>query len=71
MASYTSEYPGFQFDPAYKKFFEDFYALSDTPGSHDKYADSYTEDATLIMASKKGKGREGEKQSYWTPPGSL
>ncbi|KAL0256916.1 hypothetical protein SLS55_007725 [Diplodia seriata] len=57
--SYASEYPaGIDFDPAYKQFFEDFYATSDTPGAHDKYADNFTDDATLIMASKTAKGRD-------------
>lgn len=59
MASYTSEYPSIPFDPAYKKFFEGFYATSDTPEAHDKYVDHFTKDATLIMASKKAKGSEG------------
>jgi hypothetical protein len=59
MTSYTSSYPTLDFDPAYKQFFEDFYAISDTPDAHDKYVDSFTEDATLIMASKKAKGSEG------------
>lgn len=58
--SYASEYPaGIDFDPAYKQFFEDFYAASDKPGEHEKYADNFTDDATLIMASKTVKGRAG------------
>ncbi|EON63447.1 hypothetical protein W97_02675 [Coniosporium apollinis CBS 100218] len=57
MTSYTSDYPSTDFDADFKKFFEEFYATSDTPDAHDKYADSFTEDATLIMASKKAKGR--------------
>lgn len=58
--SYASEYPaGIDFDPAYKKFFEDFYAVSDTPDVHENYADNFTDDATLIMASKTVKGRAG------------
>lgn len=59
MASYTSEYPAVEFDPAYKKFFEDFYRISDTPDVHDVYASSFTEDATLIMASRTAKGTSG------------
>ena len=47
------------FDPAYKKFLEGFYALSDTPGAHDKYAEHFTTDAVLVMASNRAHGREG------------
>ncbi|KAH8793019.1 hypothetical protein F5882DRAFT_427148 [Hyaloscypha sp. PMI_1271] len=57
--SYKSEYPpGVQADDGIKAFFEEFYKTSDTPDAHEKYADSFTGDATLIMASKKGVGRE-------------
>ncbi len=60
MTSYASEYPSTEFDKDYQQFFEQFYATSDTPDAHDRYADSFTADATLIMASKKVKGRSGE-----------
>jgi hypothetical protein len=60
MSSYTSEYPSIPFDPAFKKFFEDFYATSDDPDAHDAYVQHFTKDATLIMASKKGQGPEGD-----------
>lgn len=59
MTPYASDYPSIPFDPAYKKFFEDFYATSDTPDAHEKYVDFFTKDATLIMASKKAEGSEG------------
>jgi hypothetical protein len=60
MSSYTSEYPsGSDFDSEYKSFFERFYETSDTPGAHEKYSKQFTQDATLIMASKKVQGREG------------
>lgn len=59
MSSYTSEYPSVPFDPAFKKFFEDFYAISDDPNAHDTYVQQFTKDATLIMASKTGQGSEG------------
>ncbi|KAF9741829.1 hypothetical protein PMIN03_008316 [Paraphaeosphaeria minitans] len=58
MSSYTSEYPSILFDPAFKKFFEDFYATSDNPDAHDAYVQYFTKDATLVMASKKGQGSE-------------
>jgi hypothetical protein len=58
--SYKSEYPaGVQVDDGIKAFFEEFYKTSDTPDAHEKYADSFTGDATLVMASKKVAGREG------------
>ncbi|KAF2009180.1 hypothetical protein BU24DRAFT_358898 [Aaosphaeria arxii CBS 175.79] len=56
MSAYTSEYPSIPFDPAYKKFFEDFYAASDVPDAHEKYVEFYTQDATLIMASNQVQG---------------
>ena len=60
MSSYTSEYPsGNEFDSEYKIFFERFYKTSDTPGAHEEYSKQFTQDATLIMASKKVQGREG------------
>ena len=59
--SYSSQYPlEVVVDEGMKAFFEEFYKTSDTPGAHDKYADSFTGDATLIMASKKAVGREGK-----------
>jgi hypothetical protein len=63
--SYKSEYPpGIQIDEGIKQFFEEFYKLSDTApvssDAHEKYADAFTKDATLIIASKKGVGRDGE-----------
>jgi hypothetical protein len=58
--SYKPEYPpGVQVDDGIKAFFEEFYETSDTPNAHDRYADLFTRDATLVMASKKGVGREG------------
>jgi hypothetical protein len=58
--SYKSQYPlEVVVDEEIKAFFEEFYKTSDSPEAHEKYADSFTGDATLIMASKKGVGREG------------
>ncbi|KAL1585060.1 hypothetical protein WHR41_06186 [Cladosporium halotolerans] len=45
--------------PGIASFFENFYAISDTPTGHELYADQFTGDATLIMASKVAKGRQG------------
>ncbi|KAF2854050.1 hypothetical protein T440DRAFT_486679 [Plenodomus tracheiphilus IPT5] len=59
MSAYTSEYPSsIPFDPAYKKFFQDFYATSDTPSATTEYVANFTKNATLIMASKKVSGSE-------------
>lgn len=59
MSSYTSQYPGVEVDPAIKQYFETFYQTSDTPDAHEKYADSFTKDAKLIMASKTCQGYDG------------
>lgn len=62
--SYKSEYPaGVQVDDGIKAFFEEFYKTSDTPDAHEKYADSFTKDATIIVASKKAVGAEGMNSS--------
>jgi hypothetical protein len=61
MASqYNSEYPAVvDFDDAFKEFISEFYRISDTPDAHETYAQQYTDDATLVMASKKVVGVEG------------
>lgn len=46
--------------PEIKSFFEKFYQISDTPEGHENYADMFTENGTLIMASNKVQGRESE-----------
>ncbi|KAI4937392.1 uncharacterized protein J4E92_002122 [Alternaria infectoria] len=59
MSSYVSQYPpAVEFDPAYKKFFEEFYATSDAAEAHEEYVQYFTKDATLVMASKRVVGRE-------------
>lgn len=40
-------------------FMEDFYRTSDTESLHEKYVQSFTEDATLIMGPKEAKGASG------------
>lgn len=59
MSAYASEFPSVEFDAAYKRFFEEFYATSDTPDAHEKYIENFTKDALLIMASKKAEGSDG------------
>jgi hypothetical protein len=63
MSAYASEYPSVEFDAAYKKFFEEFYATSDTPDAHEKYIENFTKDAVLVMASKKATGSDGSLYS--------
>ncbi|KAI4729043.1 hypothetical protein E4T49_03235 [Aureobasidium sp. EXF-10728] len=56
---FVLEYPaGDKFDLEYKTFFEKFYETSDTPTAHEEYSKQFTQNATLIMASKKVQGRE-------------
>ncbi|KAK3068216.1 hypothetical protein LTR53_014403 [Teratosphaeriaceae sp. CCFEE 6253] len=43
--------------PEIRSYFETFYATSDTPDGHEKYAASFTTDAKLIMASNAVQGR--------------
>jgi hypothetical protein len=59
--SYASETSP-DLDPAYKQYFEKFYEISDIAppeGTAEKYSEEFTDDATLIMAGKANKGREG------------
>ena len=58
MSFYVSEYPNVDFDPVFKRFYEEFYSISDTPDAHEKYMQQFTKDATLNMASKTAKGHE-------------
>jgi hypothetical protein len=70
MNSYVSRYPPvIEFDPAYRRFFENFYATSDTAEAHEEYVDYFTKDATLVMASKRVAGRKGLSQLLF--PSSL
>jgi len=48
-------------NPGIKQFFEKFYQISDTADAHEQYADSFTADGTLIMASAKLQGRDGTR----------
>jgi len=56
--SYTSEYPDVPINPAIRQFFEKFYEISDTPDAHEQYANCFSPNATLIMASKRGQGSD-------------
>ncbi|OJJ47673.1 hypothetical protein ASPZODRAFT_131223 [Penicilliopsis zonata CBS 506.65] len=55
--------------PAITSFLASFYATSDNEALHEKYADSFTQDATLIMASKVATGSEeilSLRHGLWT-----
>jgi hypothetical protein len=41
------------------QFLENFYQVTDTPEAHEEYANQFTEDATLILASKTNEGHAG------------
>ncbi|EPE36775.1 NTF2-like protein [Glarea lozoyensis ATCC 20868] len=59
MSNYTSTYPtDTKVDPGIKTFFEEFYKISDTPNAHDLYAQQFTKDAVLVMASKRCEGSD-------------
>jgi hypothetical protein len=66
MSNYMSE-TQLDLDPDFKSFFQDFYATSDTPDAHEHYVKYFTDDATLIMASKKVQGSEGHLTKPYTP----
>lgn len=65
MSFYVSEYPNVDFDPALKRFYEEFYSISDTPDAHENYVQQFTKDATLIMASKIAKGHESSLFAFY------
>lgn len=58
--NYQAEYPSdVPFNPQIRQFLEKFYAISDTADAHEQYADSFTENATLVMGAKTAQGRPG------------
>jgi hypothetical protein len=57
--------------PAIVAFMEDFYRTSDTESLHEKYLQSFTEDATLIMGPKEAKGAAGMFAFCNSPGGYL
>lgn len=68
MSQYSAAVPSDgQVRPEIKEFFERFYAVSDTSDGHEKYADMFTKDAKLIMASNGVTGREGESTPTHVP----
>ncbi|KAF2486575.1 hypothetical protein BDY17DRAFT_291722 [Neohortaea acidophila] len=58
MSQYTASVPpDGQVRPEIVEYFERFYAVSDTPDAHDKYAQLFTKDAKLIMGPAESNGR--------------
>ncbi|KAK4541744.1 hypothetical protein LTR36_007453 [Oleoguttula mirabilis] len=59
MSQYQASVPGDDLvKPEIRTYFERFYETSDTPDAHEKYAQSFTKDAKLIMASNEANGRD-------------
>ncbi|KAL9075313.1 MAG: hypothetical protein Q9161_001690 [Pseudevernia consocians] len=59
MDRYKSSYPSTpQVPPSLRHFFETFYRISDTPGAHEEYVESFTRDGVVIMASAKAEGSD-------------
>ena len=59
--SYASEYPpDTSVEDGIKALFEAFNQISDTPVVHEKYADFFTDDATIAVAGRKIMGRKGD-----------
>ncbi|KAJ5936892.1 hypothetical protein N7466_003342 [Penicillium verhagenii] len=55
----TPEYPAVPFDPAFKRFLDLFYLLTDAPMEHAKYVECFTANAVVSVGAKFIKGREG------------
>ncbi|TVY44120.1 hypothetical protein LOCC1_G003999 [Lachnellula occidentalis] len=56
-SSYQSKFPpNVSVQKGIAEYFENFYKTSDTPDAHGKYAESFTKNATMIMASKISEG---------------
>ena len=59
--AYQSSYPSeVSVEPEIVQFFQNFYKVSDTPDVIDEYVDLFTENATLVLASKKASGHQGK-----------
>jgi hypothetical protein len=60
-SSYQSKFPpNTPVDGGIAEYFENFYKTSDTPDAHEKYVESFTRSATMIMASKISEGYDGK-----------
>lgn len=60
MSQYIASVPeDGQVRPEIRSFFEEFYKISDTPDTHEKYADHFTKGGRLIMGPNEANGRDG------------
>jgi len=63
MSQYQAAVPGDNLvKPEIRSYYESFYAISDTPDAHEKYAEQFTKDAKLIIASNEAVGRDGTSE---------
>lgn len=61
MSQYTASVPSDgQVREEIKTFVEKFFAVSDSPGAHDEYANCFTKNGTLIMGPAETSGHDGE-----------
>lgn len=61
MSQYTASIPSDgQVRPEIQSFFSTFFKISDTPGDHAAYANSFTKNGTLIMGPNETSGHDGE-----------
>ncbi|OJZ87754.1 hypothetical protein ASPFODRAFT_715705 [Aspergillus luchuensis CBS 106.47] len=61
------DYPLIPFDPAYKRFLNEFYLRMN---EHEKYSQCFTPDATVIMGEREACGREeiyALRKALWNP----
>ncbi|EXJ82157.1 hypothetical protein A1O1_08226 [Capronia coronata CBS 617.96] len=72
MSTYKGQTPAsVPVDPRIVSFFENFYALSDNPTTHEEYVQTLTADADYIMGTKKVKGRDDiltARKGLWSGP---
>lgn len=57
--------------PRIVAFFENFYAISDNPSTHEEYAQALSADAELIMGTKRGQGHDeilALRKANWAGP---
>jgi hypothetical protein len=68
MSQYTAAVPDDgQVKPEIRSFFEEFYKRSDTPGDHERYAQSFAKSGKLIMGPNEANGRDGMSAGLQPP----
>ncbi len=75
MSTYKAQAPSgsVELDPRIIPFFENFYAVSDSPtdSAHEEYVDALTKDGVLIMGSKRADGKDeimALRKGLWSGP---